>query len=84
MALTNLYNARWLTPAYAPACLLGAFALQRILKRVDARRGFTARRGSVLLCAMAICVIGLWRYNMLIASPDLQDLSLKMVLAAKN
>ena len=73
-----LYNVRWVTPIFAPACLLAAWGLRELWR---------ATKPPLLLpvCVLALCAgLSLWRYEVLIARPDLQDLSLRMILTAHN
>lgn len=79
---SQLYNVRYETPALAPACLLGAFALRELWQRLNAR---TAYRLPLAISTLVLCAgVSFWRYNTLIARPDLQDLSLKMILNGHN
>ena len=82
----NLYNVRWIAPAYGPACVLAAFFLRTLWRRFAGRDGSAAHRWLPLaVCGLAVCGgIGVWRYMSLVALPDLQDLSLKMVLEGHN
>lgn len=86
MLLPNLYNVRWLSPTYGPACLLAAFALQASWQRIAMKDPGTSRHWRpAAVCVLSVCAgIGAWRYSALIAAPDLQDLSLKMVLTGRN
>lgn len=82
----NLYNVRWISPAYTPECILAAFALHTAWQRITAQRPAAVHRWlPFAICTLALCAgIGIWRYDSLIAAPDLQDLSLKMVLTGRN
>lgn len=82
----GLCNVRWMSPAYAPACILAAFALHACWKRLAARNNASASR-LIAVAAFALVLfaaVGIWRYTTLIAVPDLQDLSLKMILLGHN
>ena len=78
----QLYNVRFMTPAFAPACVLAAVGLREVWRRIT--QG-TASDAPLAVAAMAVlALVSLWHYQTLIATPDLQDLSLKMILTAHN
>ena len=80
------YNLRWITPVFAPGCILAGFALKEA--RSQLAKVFPSPqqlRIALAAAVMSLCVvIGLWRYDTLISQPDLQDLSLRMILTHRN
>ena len=78
----QLYNVRYETSALVPACILAAFALSELWQRVA---GKSARWRPIAVALLSACaIVSFWRYEVLVAQPDLQDLSLKMVLSGHN
>jgi hypothetical protein len=75
-----LYNVRFVAPAYAPAAVLAAFVLRELWQRLPRLSRLPLTVAGLLLCV----TLGMWRFETLIAQPDLKDLSLKMILQGHN
>jgi hypothetical protein len=71
---------RFVAPAYAPAAVLAAFVLRELWQRLPRLSRLPLTVAGLLLCV----TLGMWRFETLIAQPDLKDLSLKMILQGHN
>lgn len=82
VVMPHHYNLRFIAPAFAPLCLLGAVGLAAITGRLKesfgGAEGLWARRFAWIVFVLTAC-LGYKVFQERFVSSDLQDLSLKMV-----